>query len=184
MNFTGDIYFNFETYDVWRIYSLLLRSSQRGQVAVSVEWRPFLVDDVAQAESDVPISVLPLAACEVVRNDHPKEYDKFVRSLLTMAYQEKDNPGSKKILTVAAHVAGVDGDAVIGSADESGVALLRDATAQARDLGVSRVPTIVRQGPAVYVKTNAAANYGDPVARLDLINRMIDDDGMWELSKP
>jgi hypothetical protein len=51
-------------------------------------------------------------------------------------------------------------------------------------LGVARVPTIVRQGPPVYVKTTGAANFGDSVARLELINRMLDDDGIWEMSKP
>lgn len=184
MHFTGDIYFNFDTYDVWRLYTFLLRGSQANQVTVSVEWRPFLIDDAGLAATSADPPILPLAACEVVRHDHPAEYDKYVRSLLTMAYQEKDNPGSKKILAVAARVAGVDADEVIKAAGERGGGLLRETTAAARALGVARVPTIVRQGPPVYIKTNAAANYGDPVARLDLIDRMINDDGMWELAKP
>ncbi len=54
----------------------------------------------------------------------------------------------------------------------------------ARELGVSKVPTIVRQGPPVYIKTTGAAAYGDPVARLELVNSMLNDDGMWEMSKP
>lgn len=184
MHFTGDIYFNFDTYDVWRIYNVLLRSSQTGRVAISVEWRPFLADDADDAAANDRLRVLPLAACEVVRHDHPFEYDKYVRALLTMAYQEKDNPGSNKILAVAAHVAGVSAAEVIEVAAERGVDLLRETTEAARALGVTKVPTIVRQGPPVYVKSNAAANYGDAVARLELIDRMINDDGMWELSKP
>lgn len=184
MQFTGDIYFNFDTYDVWRIYDFLLRGSQAGRVAVSVQWRPFLVDDVETDEDVLPSRERPLAACEAVRHAYPEQYDRYVRSLLTMAYQEKDSPGSKKILAVAAHVAGLDADEVFAMAKDPGLELLRRATEDARALGVTKVPTIVRQGPPVHVKMNAASNYGDPVARLDLIDRMINDDGMWELSKP
>ena len=184
MQFTGDIYFNFDTYDVWRIYSFLLRGSQAGRVAVSVEWRAFLIDDVETDGEELPTEARPLAACEAVRHTYPEQYDRYARSLLTMAYQEKDSPGSKKILAVAAHVAGLDADEVLVLAKDPGLGLLRRATEDARALGVTKVPTIVRQGPPVHVKMNAASNYGDPVARLELINRMIDDDGMWELSKP
>ncbi len=183
MEFTGQVFFSFDTYDVWRIYALLLRASQDERVTVAVEWRPFLVDDLDDG-ADASRRVLALAASEAVRSANPAEYDKFVRALLTMAYQEKDDPGSKKILAVAARVAGIDGDAVIAQALDPGIGLLQKATDAARELGVSKVPTIVRQGPPVYVKTSGAASYGDPVARLALINSMLDDDGIWELSKP
>jgi predicted DsbA family dithiol-disulfide isomerase len=119
-----------------------------------------------------------------VRNAYPEKYDRYVRSLLTLAYQEKDSPGSRKTLAVAAHVAELDADEVLTRAHDPGLDLLRRATEDARALGVTKVPTIVRQGPPVHVKMNAASNYGDPVERLELINRMINDDGMWELSKP
>jgi hypothetical protein len=183
VHFTGQIFFSFDTYDVWRIYALLLRASQDKRVTVAVEWRPFLTDDLEDG-ADPPNRVLALAASEAVRSANPAEYDKFVRALLTMAYQEKDDPGSKKILAVAAHVAGIDGDAVIARAFDPGLDLLQRATDAARELGASKVPTIVRQGPPVYIKTTGAASYGDPVARLELINGMLDDDGIWELSKP
>jgi predicted DsbA family dithiol-disulfide isomerase len=183
VHFTAQIFFDFDNYDVWRIYALLLRASQDQQVAVTVEWRPFLIGK-PRDESDPPNRVLALAAAEAVRIANPGEYDKFVRALLTMAYQEKDDPGSKKILAVAAHVAGIDGDAVIARMLDPGLDLLQRATDAARELGVSKVPTIVRQGPPVYVKTTGAISYGNPVARLELINSMLDDDGIWELSKP
>lgn len=183
MHFTGQIFFSFDTYDVWRIYALLLRASQEKGLTIAVEWRPFLVDPLEE-EADPPNSVVALAAAEAVRHANPPEYDKFVRALLTMAYQEKDDPGSKKILAVAARVAGIDGDDVIARALDPGIDLLQHATRAARELGVSRVPTIVRQGPPVYVKTSGAISYGDPIGRLGLINGMLEDDGIWELSKP
>ena len=138
MHFTGQIFFGFDTYDVWRIYALLLRASQDKRVTVAVEWRPFLADDLEDG-ADPPNRVLALAASEAVRSATPAEYDKFVRALLTMAYQEKDDPGSKKILAVAAHVAGIDGDAVIARAFDPGLDLLQRATDAARELGVSKV---------------------------------------------
>ena len=182
MDFTGRIYFSFDTYDVWRLYTTVLKASQVNGVDVDVEWRPFLADE--SEDSTSPEHVRGLAACELVRKSYPAEYDKFARALLTLSYQEKDDPGSDKTLAVASHVAGIDGDHVIADADESGRGLLATASDDARQLGVAKAPTIVRQGPPLYVKTSGAANYGDPIARLELINRMLADDGIWTLSKP
>ena len=182
MHFTGRIYFSFDTYDVWRLYSTVLKASQVTGVTVDVEWRPFLA-----AETDEPTPpehIRGLAACELVRNSYPAEYDRFARALLTLSYQEKDDPGSDQTLAVAAHVAGIDGDQVTAGTDKRGGDLLARASDDARQLGVAKAPTIVRQGPPVYIKTSGAANYGDSVARLELINRMLDDDGIWTLSKP
>ena len=182
MQFTGQIFFNFETYDVWRIYTMLLRAARGGGVAVSVEWIPFLLGQ--PPEEAAPSRAVALGACAAVRNQHPESYDKFVRALLTMTFEEKDNPGSKRILAVAAKVAGLSGDDVIASAEAPGLELLRVATESGRELGVTNVPTIVRQGPPLYVRTTAAVGYGDASKRLALINEMLDDDGVWELSKP
>ena len=183
MHFSGDIYFDFETYDVWRLHTILARASQARGVTVSVEWRPFLVSDVAD-QDELPRRIRALAVCEAVRATHPVEYDKFVRSLLTMAYQEKDDPGSKKILAVAARVAGIEGGAVVEAPWDDGLRLLRQSGAAARERGVDAVPTIVRQGPPLHIETTGAAILGDAVARLGLIHQMLDDDGIWRMSKP
>ena len=183
MHFTGEIFFDFDTGDVWRVYMILTRASQGRGVTVAVEWRPFLIEDVGW-DGAVPTRVRGLAACEAVRAAHPAEYDRFARALLTMAYQEKDDPGSTKTLAVAARVAGLDGDDVTALTDGSGLGLLREASELARERGVTAVPTIARQGPPLYVKTTAATGYGDSVSRLELINRMLDDDGIWTLAKP
>ncbi len=182
MDFSGRIFYNFETYDVWRVYSTALKASQVKGVNVALDWQEFLVTDVEP--SDIPAKVRALAACAAVRDAQPDKHQLFVRALMTLVYQEKDHPGKDATLAVAAHVAGIDGDEVIARAIEPGLELLREATAKARELGVSDVPTIVRQGPPVYIKTTGAANYGDSVARLELINRMLDDDGIWAMSKP
>lgn len=183
MHFTGRIFFNFDTYDVWRIYTILVKASQSKGVSVDVEWRPFLTTD-RHGDVAVASKTKGLAACELVRGEFPELYGRFAGALLTMAYQEKDDPGADKTLAVAAHVAGIDGKDVVGRAVDPGVGLLEEATEAARDRGVSDVPTIERQGPPVYIKTTGAANYGDSVGRLELINRMLNEDGIWVMKKP
>ena len=184
MNFTGRIFYSFETYDVWRIYTTALKASQTEGVTVSLEWEEFLVDDVEPDTLRIPAKTRALAACAAVRESHPAQHQRFVQALLTLVYQEKDHPGKEQTLAVAAHVAGIDGAEVIARVIDPGLGLLREATAKARELGVSNVPTIVRDGPPVYIKTTGAANSGNSVARLDLLNRMLNDDGIWMLAKP
>lgn len=183
MDFTGRIFYSFETYDVWRIFATVLKASQAKGVRVDLDWQEFLVDDL-DPEGKVPSKTKALGACAAVRQSHPESHQRFVHALLTLGYQEKDDPGKDITLAVAARVAGIDGDEVIGRAMDPGLDLLVEASARARELGVSNVPTIVRQGPPVYIKTTSATNYGNAVARLELLNRMLNDDGIWILSKP
>lgn len=184
MDFTGRIFYSFETYDVWRVYATALKASQTRGVTVHLEWEEFLVDDIESDAPRVPAKIRALAACAAVRASHPEQHQRFVQALLTLVYQEKDHPGKDQTLAVAAHVAGIDGAEVIARAVDPGLDLLREATSKARELGVANVPTIVRNGPPVYIKTTGAANYGNAVARLDLVNRMLNDDGIWTLAKP
>lgn len=180
MEFTGTVHFNFDSYDVWRIYTVLIRASQDKNVSVGVEWRAFTNDDLATGAPDIRA----LAACEAVRVAYPENHEKFVRALLTLVYQERDKPGTDKTLAVAAHVASIDAAAVLTAADGPGLAQLESAVAEARERGVSDVPTIERHGPPVLIKTNAAANHGSAAARLRLIDHMLRDDGIWEMTKP
>ena len=152
-------------------------------MSVGLEWEEFLV---TEPESDERISskTKALATCAAVREVYPAEQQRFALALLTLCYQEKDDPGKDLTLAVAARVAGIDADTVIERTVDPGLTLLRQSTEAARELGVINVPTIVRDGPPVYIKTTGAANYGDPVARLELLHRMINDDGIWTLSKP
>lgn len=180
MDFTGTVHFNFDSYDVWRVYTMLLKASQDKAVSVGVEWRAFTNDDLDSGS----LGIRALAACEGVRVAFPEQHEKFVRALLTLAYQERDEPGADKTLAVAAHVATLDGQAVLTQAQDPGLELLAATVAAARERGVSDVPTIERQGPPLRVKTNAAANYGSATARLRLIDHMLRDDGIWEMTKP
>jgi len=183
MDFTGRIHFDFEGYDVWRVYTTILRASEKKGVTIGLEWRAFLIEDLDRT-GNIPSRARALGAYEAVREAHPDVQGRFLQALLTLAFQEKDKPGESRTLAVAARVAGLDADDVIARAIDPGLDLVEAATAAARDRGVTGVPTIVRDGPPVYIKTTGAANYGDAVARLELINGMLDDDGIWSMSKP
>ena len=182
MDFTGRIFFDFDNFDVWRIYSTLLKASQRG-VGVNVTWEEFLVDEIDPTARLSPKNRV-LAACAAVRAAHPESHQRFVQALLTMIYQERDDPRKDTTLAVAARVAGIDSDEVVKRAVDPGLRLLIESSEAARRLGVVDVPTVVRNGPALYIKTTGAINYGNAVTHLDLIDRMLRDDGVWEMKKP
>jgi hypothetical protein len=180
MHFTGTVFFDFSTHDVWRLYTVLLRASQDRSVAVDVEWRGFTTEDLESGSN----AVRGLAACEAVWESFPEQHDRFVRALLTLVFQDRDEPGTDKTLAVAAKVAGLEAADVLTRVDVPGMQLLASGIESARERGVGDVPTIERQGPPVLIKTNGAASYGDAVARLQLIDQMMRDDGIWVMSKP
>lgn len=183
MNFTGRIFFDFESFDVWRIYETALKASRDASVSVTVTWEEFLTTDVDRDKRIAP-RVRALAACAAVRDAHPDAWQRFNQALLTLIFQEKDDPREDTTLAVAARVAGIDTDDVIARALDPGLDLLLASSEAARKLGVTDVPSIVSNGPPVLVRTTAAANYGNAVYRLDLINRMLRDDGIWSMTKP
>jgi predicted DsbA family dithiol-disulfide isomerase len=183
MDFTGRIFFNFETFDVWRIYQTILKASRDATVSVNVTWEEFLLAEVDR-EKSIPPEVRALAACAAVREAHPDAWQRFNQAMMTLLYQEKDDPRKDTTLMVAARVAGIDGLEVIASALDPGLDLLIASSDEARKLGVNGVPAVVATGPPLHIKTTSAAGYGNAVYRLDLINRMLHDDGIWALTKP
>ena len=183
MEFTGRVFFDFESFDVWRLYQTALKASRDDTVTVSVTWEEFLSVEVDR-EQPIPPKVRALAACAAVRDAHPETWQRFNQAMLTLIFQEKDDPSKDTTLTVAAKVAGIDGDEVIARALDPGLDLLVAKTEEARQIGVHDVPAIVGDGPPVHIKMTPAANYGNAVYRLDLINRMLREDGIWSLTKP
>ncbi len=183
MDFTGQIFFDFETFDVWRLYSTALRASRDPDVRVDVTWHEFLGDDIDPGGIVRPPTRL-LGACAAVRDAHPEQHQRFAQALLTLIFQEKDDPRKDTTLAVAAKVAGLNGGEVIARAIDPGLQLLTETSAAARERGVSAVPTIVGDGPPLHVKMTGAASYGSAVLRLEAIDRMLRDDGIWEMVKP
>jgi predicted DsbA family dithiol-disulfide isomerase len=183
MEFTGRIFFDFESADVWRLYQTALKASRDADAIVSVTWEEFLGEEIDR-EEPIPPRVRALAACAAVRDVHPDAWQRFNQAMLTLIFEQKDDPRKDATLMVAARVAGLDGDEVIARALDPGLDLLIAASEEARTLGVHDVPSVVRDGPPVHVRMTPAAGYGNAVYRLDLINRMLRDDAVWSLSKP
>ncbi len=183
MDFTGRIFFNFETYDVWRIYTTVLKASQDRSIRINVTWEEFLVED-PDLEAELDPKTRALAACAAVRHAYPQHHQRFVQTLLTLVYQEKDDPRRDTTYAVAAKVAGLDTASVLDLVDGPGLEQLVTDSEEIRALGVSDVPTIIDDGPPLLIKTTGAANYGNSIGRLGLINTMMRDDGIWSLTKP
>ena len=183
MEFTGRVFFDFESFDVWRLYQTALKASRDGSVTVRVTWEEFLAAEVDREQPIAP-KVRALAACAAVRDAHPEAWQRFNQAMLTLIFQEKDDPRKDTTLAVAARVAGIDGDETIARALDPGLDLLIASSEEVRKLGVKDVPTVLRDGPPVHIRLTPAANYGNAVYRIDLINRMLRDDGIWSLTKP
>ena len=183
MDFTGQIFIDFETFDVWRLYATALDAARDRSVRIDVTWEEFLTHDI-ESDGAIPPRVRLLGACAAVRDAHPENHQRFVRALLTLIFDEKDDPRKDTTLAVAARVAGLDGDEVIARAEDPGLNLLRAWSTAARERGVDAVPTIISGGPPLHVKLTGAASHGSSVTRLDLIARMLHDDGIWEMTKP
>ena len=54
----------------------------------------------------------------------------------------------------------------------------------AQAMGISLVPSLYRDGTPVLIRTTPAVAKGSALKRLEIIDAMLDDDGLWELSKP
>jgi predicted DsbA family dithiol-disulfide isomerase len=177
MEFSGRIYFDFVSPDVFRLYRLLTEARREGG-AVAVEWRAFTT-------SEDGLDRPALAASELVRDSVPARHVKFVRTMLATVHLEGSDPSDPTTVAVAATAAGV-GPEVVSESEISaaGAPLLAATVAEAVELGVADVPTIYRHGPVVQIRTTPAVLSGAALARLELIDRMLEDDGIWELTKP
>ncbi len=181
MQFTGRLYYDFVSADVWRLFHVLI-AAQREGVRLGLEWKPFLVDGMPD-ELDGHASLL--AAAEVVRNDAVLNHGAFVAAVLTAVHAEAMPIDSDEIIPLALRLAELDEAFLAGSiVDEQGRTLLRASQDEAVVLGVDAVPTVYRHGPVVAVRTTAAVTQGSGLRRLEMINTMLDDDGLWELRKP
>jgi hypothetical protein len=177
MDFTGRLYFDFISPDVFRVHQLLARAEGEG-VSIGLQWRglPSAPDSTDRSA---------LAASEMVRTMAPDRYGAFVQTVLVGVHLEHMRFEGDGLLEAAARAAGIDGDVVsatrIGTVGE---ALLQATEKEAAGLGVKGVPSIYRHGPVVRVRTTPAIVEGPASPRIELIAAVLDDDGLWELSKP
>ena len=165
MRFDGQVWFDFGDRAVWDFYAFIRALAGRG-TEVALEWKPFVSDDQATMAS----TFLGL--------DRPDERGRFLHAALGLVHLEGEDPAADETVRSAMAIARITGEP---RGDTGEVASLRS---RAIELGVRRVPSLYRHGPVVAVTVNGAATTGDVEARAGTILAMLDDDGIWELTKP
>jgi hypothetical protein len=173
MRFEGQVYFDLESRDTWHLYRFLAACSREG-ADLALAWVPFLDDEE-------PGRLHPLAAYAAVRDIEPEHHGEFLQAMLSVRHGSGTALDEGAVLA-AAIAAGVDSAAIGAAADHE--QSVRLATEEARQLGVTTTPTLYRHGPVMHVRLNPAALEGDVLARLRLIDAVLDDDGTWSLQKP
>jgi hypothetical protein len=169
MVFQGRIYYDFSP-PVWRFYRFLTAASDQG-ADLRLEWRPFLAEPDPQ--SDVGLSLV-----ESVRRRFPDRHGACLQALLALRHLEGADLTDPGVTAVALSSAGIHEPIV---PDHHAVA---QSTEEGTRIGVTAVPTVFRHGPALHVDVNPAAYSGDTLDRLRLIDGVLEDDGLWSLSKP
>jgi hypothetical protein len=181
MDFSGRVYFDVASADSWRFYQLIAKAFEE-RVQIRLEWRSW-VDPLATGLLDGQMRAL--AAYEWVREVIPTKQGAFLQALLVAVHEEDEPPGADATIALACHVAGIEPGVVTAAEIEGeGRRLLEISTREGNELGVVGVPTVYRLGPVVQVRTTGAVTRGAASDRLETINRMLDDDGLWELRKP
>jgi len=165
VQFMGQVWFDFSERSVWEFYRFVREVAAQGDV-VSLDWRPL----PARGQEPIASAYLSLAS--------PDDRGRFLHAALGLVHLEGADPADPSTLAAAADASGLEVDA---SVDAAALDRLRG---DASDLGVVAVPTVYRHGPVVHVVLNAAATMGDVRSRARTIWAMVDDDGIWELSKP
>lgn len=169
MIFQGRIYYDFSL-PVWRFYRFLTAASNEG-VELRLEWRPFLT------ESD-PQSAAGLALVESVRRQFPNRHGAYLQALLALRHLEGADLADPSVTAIASASASIG-----GTVEPDSDAVVR-STSEGIRLGVSGAPTVFRHGPVLRVDVNPAAYSGNTLERLRLIDGVLEDDGIWSLSKP
>ncbi len=175
MVFSGRVYFDFLSPDVWRFYRLLTAAAREG-VELRLAWRSFAPEGDRSGR-------LALASFEAVLDLAPDRHGRYLQAILAMHHLDGFVVDDPATWHEAAKAADVPSD-VVDRADAY-LEAVDISTAQARELGVCRTPALYRHGPVLEIELTPAA-YHDPavVHRLETIDRVIADDGLWVLRKP
>lgn len=180
MALSGTLYFDFEHVDSYRLFVLLVKAEQEG-APIDLVWRGRPAgDDPGDGELDPWETAI--AAHALIRESVRRE--RFRRALFTAIHRQNESPAAELTYRLAAKVAGLDGDVLLDAIARSGRDEVEAARTRAVEAGVGRAPTLVGDGPTLHVVTTAAVEDGPATPRVDVIAAMLDDDGLWSLSKP
>jgi 2-hydroxychromene-2-carboxylate isomerase len=173
MLFEARIYFDFADPAVWRLYRFLVAAAGAG-AELRTEWRPFAVDGSGSNRG--------LSSYEAVRAADHDRHGAYLQALLMATHLSGADPDDSATHAAAAKAAGIAPD-IVATPEAWGEAVA-ESTAEARKLGVTEVPSLYRHGPVARVALSGAAEEGDVLARLAMIVGILEDDGIWEVSKP
>jgi len=173
---TGSCFFDFGV-ESHRFHELVERAISE-HVSLMLTWRAFAERIGDGLDPDARL----LAAHEVIR-DRQKQR-RFRQAVFVMVHRHGDAPSDPVTLRAAIKIAGMDGDVVEEAIERDGVRLLDTVREAADDAGVDGLPAVVGGGPAVTVRLTPAATNGNARPRLDLIEKVAADDGIWSLQKP
>jgi hypothetical protein len=181
VRFSGDLWFDFDSVECWRVFLLLDRAAGDEGVDVDLTW---LGLDPSWDGGDAPLrGGLRALAMHAAVHDGPRQ--RTLRSaLFTLRHRQGDAFDDDLSLLAAARVAGLDGPVMLQAIETTGAAQLRRHRQTASTMGIVGVPTLVRDGPPLAIATTPAVEEGPARARLEVIDRMLDDDGLWRLAKP
>lgn len=174
MAFSGRVYFSFGSRDTFHFYRFLAAAVDEG-AELQLSWVPFL-------EGDDPAELRAAAAFAAVKGADPDRHGAYLQAFLGSVHIDGAALDDDAGYVAAAEHAGVEPAIPLGWIES--VEAVRAASDEGRELGVTATPAIFRYGPVLRVVVNPAALQGDVLARLDLIDRMIGDDGVWRLDKP
>lgn len=165
MRFDGEVWFDFSSADVWMFYRFVRALAADGH-DVALDWRPLPRQDEQRAMGTY------------VALTSPVDRGRFLHAMLGLVHLEGAAAADDDTVRRAQEAAGT------AATDTNGADALARHASDAAAVGVSRVPTLYRHGPATTVVLNAAALEGDRAIRAATILAMIEDDGTWELAKP
>jgi len=172
--FGGRLYFDVASRDVWHFYRFLTSAADRGAV-LRLSWVPFLT-------TDDDASLRALASFAAVKQDATAEHGAYLQALLSHHHLDGAPLDQDETYEGAAATAGIDVELAVKAA--GGREAVRAATDEARVLGVHATPTLYRHGPVLRIRVNPAALDGDVLGRLQRIDDVLGDDGIWVLEKP
>lgn len=177
MEFTGRVFFDIAGADTWHFYKMVAAGVHAG-ATVRIDWQPVAGPETSAGE------LRAMRAIVWAKRHHTEQHGLFLQALLILHHQEGRDL-DEAALREAAVAASLDPRVLDAGIDLEDVDRDLDAARdEAQRLGVRLLPSIFRHGPVLHLKTNGAATRGDVLARLETINRVLDDDGLWELSKP
>ncbi len=166
MQFNGQVWFDFSTPSVWVFYRWVRELASSG-AEVAIEWMP------------LPKGSERAAMATLLAIEKPEDRGRFIHAMLGLVHMEGLQASELKTVAAALQAAGLDSVVVMDAHP-----LLEALRARATEVGVEAVPSLVRHGPAISIQLNPAVLDEEPQKTAWTINDVIDNDGIWQLSKP